>query len=62
MYRKIERCAILVNHGENKRVFASRILSYIPCWPSLSDTVSDSHLDLVKDRNSPDDLEAKTGE
>jgi hypothetical protein len=29
-------------------------------WPALSDTVSDSHLDLVKDRNSPGDLKAKT--
>lgn len=29
-------------------------------WPALSNTLSDSHLDLFKDSNSPDDLEAKT--
>jgi hypothetical protein len=38
----------------------SGIFSYMPRWPALSDTVSDSHLDLVKDRNGPDDLEPKT--
>ena len=31
----------------------------MPRWPALSDTVRDSHLDLVKDRNSPDDLKAR---
>ena len=33
----------------------------MPRWPALSNnTLSSSHLDLFKDRNSPDDLEAKT--
>ena len=32
----------------------------MPRWPALSDTIGDSHLDLVKDGNSPDNLEAKT--
>ena len=33
----------------------------MPRWPALSNnTLSNSHLDLFKDRNSPDDLEAKT--
>ena len=41
-------------------MFALGILSHMPCWPALSGTVSHSHLDLVKDRNSPDDLETKT--
>jgi hypothetical protein len=40
-------------------VQASGILSHMPRWPALSDTVGDSHLNLIKDRNSPDDLEAK---
>jgi hypothetical protein len=34
----------------------------MPRWPVLSNTLSDSHLDLFKYRNSPDDLEAKTRE
>ena len=41
-------------------VSASGILSYMPRQPALSDTCCDLHLDLVKDRNSPDDLESKT--
>ena len=34
----------------------------MPRCPALSNnnTLSDSHLDLFKDRNSPDDLEPKT--
>ena len=40
----------------------SGILSHMPRWPALSDKLGDSHLDLFKDRNSPDDLEAKTRE
>ncbi len=40
-------------------MLASGILSHMPRWPALSDTASDSHLDLVKDSNSPDDLEAE---
>ena len=34
----------------------------MPRWPVLSNTLSDSHLDLFKYRNSPDDLEAKIRE
>ena len=42
----------------------SGILSHLPRWPALSsnNTLSDPHLDLFKDRNSPDNLEAKTRE
>jgi hypothetical protein len=32
----------------------------MPHWPALGNTPSDSHLDLSKDRNSPDDFQAKT--
>ena len=31
----------------------------MPPWPALSNTLDDSHLDLFKDRNDPDD-ETKT--
>jgi len=41
-------------------MLASGILSHMPRWPALSTTLSDSHLDLFKDSNSPDDFEAKT--
>ena len=46
-------------HFEWRDIQASGMFSYMPSWPALSVTVSDSHLDLVKDSNSPDDLEAK---
>jgi len=44
----------------NAYMLVSGILSHMPRWPALSNTLSDSHLDLFKDRNGPDDLEAKT--
>jgi hypothetical protein len=40
--------------------YQESILSHMPRWPALSNALRDSHLHLFKNRNSPDDLEAKT--